>query len=296
MSTASVKLSFVSPREFPMIAEFMAELNKNPKTQCLHCADSVEDILAELNDYQSRRECVFVKCVIGGNLVGVFGGDSDVEKEKVWFWGPFVKEGHNFASVAPMLYNYLERNLPNLKEAMSFNHVENAESTAFFVNRGFIQGDQRAYLYRIQKEKFEGKTNQAPTLYAPDQFDALHQLHEKSFPRTYYSTKELVELNGEKNRIFLKEEDGHLAGYIHVQIEATGMGHVHFLATDEAYRGKGYGKALLSEGVSWLFEQDGCERVHLNVKEKNNARGLYESVGFYEVHAGEWTKWKAEDA
>ena len=74
---------------------------------------------------------------------------------------------------------------------------------------------------------------------------------------------------------------GELAGWI--VMSATGAeADVMTIATTEAARGKGIGRALLTAGLDWAKGR-GAEVVHLEVDESNTAAlGLYSSLGFEE--------------
>ncbi|WP_209371454.1 GNAT family N-acetyltransferase [Brevibacterium renqingii] len=74
---------------------------------------------------------------------------------------------------------------------------------------------------------------------------------------------------------------GELVGWI-VMSAAGGEADVMTIATTEAARGKGIGRALLLAGLDWARER-GAEVVHLEVDERNFAAlALYSSLGFEE--------------
>ncbi|MGO2861203.1 MAG: GNAT family N-acetyltransferase [Brevibacterium sp.] len=72
-----------------------------------------------------------------------------------------------------------------------------------------------------------------------------------------------------------------LAGWV-VMSCAGGEADLMTIATTEAARGQGIGRALLDTGLDWARIQ-GAEVVHLEVDERNaSARALYTSHGFEE--------------
>lgn len=74
---------------------------------------------------------------------------------------------------------------------------------------------------------------------------------------------------------------GELAGWI-VMSGAGAEADVMTIATTEAARGNGVGRALLQAGIDWAKER-GSEVVHLEVDERNAAAlGMYASFGFEE--------------
>lgn len=74
---------------------------------------------------------------------------------------------------------------------------------------------------------------------------------------------------------------GELAGWI-VMSGSGAEADVMTIATTEAARGHGIGRALLEAGIGWAKDR-GAEVVHLEVDERNtSALGLYTSFGFEE--------------
>ncbi|WP_209323499.1 GNAT family N-acetyltransferase [Brevibacterium renqingii] len=74
---------------------------------------------------------------------------------------------------------------------------------------------------------------------------------------------------------------GELVGWI-VMSAAGGEADVMTIATTEAARGEGIGRALLLAGLDWARER-GAAVVHLEVDERNFAAlALYSSLGFEE--------------
>lgn len=74
---------------------------------------------------------------------------------------------------------------------------------------------------------------------------------------------------------------GELAGWIVMSLSGA-EADVMTIATTEAARGRGIGRALLDAGIDWAKDR-GAEVVHLEVDERNtSALGLYASRGFVE--------------
>ena len=74
---------------------------------------------------------------------------------------------------------------------------------------------------------------------------------------------------------------GELAGWI-VMSGAGAEADVMTIATTEAARGKGIGRALLQAGIGWAQDR-GSEVIHLEVDERNVAAlAMYASFGFEE--------------
>ena len=79
--------------------------------------------------------------------------------------------------------------------------------------------------------------------------------------------------------IWMAERDGQVIGKVHLQL-LDGLGGIYGLGVLPEYRGKGYGRAILMDGVKQL-KTSGALEVMLQVATGNqNALGLYESCGF----------------
>jgi len=77
--------------------------------------------------------------------------------------------------------------------------------------------------------------------------------------------------------IYLAYKEDLLIGKVHLVIE-NGLGSIYGLGVLPAYRGKGYGKAILLKSINLL---EGCDQIMLQVEVENeNALSLYKKVGF----------------
>lgn len=97
---------------------------------------------------------------------------------------------------------------------------------------------------------------------------------------------EVIMLPEEEERkgviILLAEKDGEIIGKVHLQL-VSGVGVIYGLGVLPQYRGKGYGRALLMEGIQKL-KQTGARKITLQVVVDNaSALHLYQSSGFVET-------------
>jgi len=82
-------------------------------------------------------------------------------------------------------------------------------------------------------------------------------------------------------RMTVLEQDGSVIGFCAVYKKGIFWGQVLFIVVDQEYRGRGFAKKLLSEALSYLFDQEQCIKVTLVTRIENKAaRTLYESIGF----------------
>jgi GNAT superfamily N-acetyltransferase len=91
-------------------------------------------------------------------------------------------------------------------------------------------------------------------------------------------------LGAPEQAVFVAELDGSVAGWVHVletaSLEADRMAEVGGLVVDEAVRGQGIGKVLMSQAETWA-RQHGCQQLWLrsNILRKE-AHEFYKSLGF----------------
>ena len=75
-----------------------------------------------------------------------------------------------------------------------------------------------------------------------------------------------------------RPEDGRLAAMAGERLRLTGYTEISAVCTDPAFRGRGYARALVSGLVSQALAEGSAPFLH--VKRENEARGLYEALGF----------------
>lgn len=284
-----MELQLVESGEFETIAQFIAAINQFSESQSLHCGTQSVDIFKEMRDYHSRNEFRMVKAVKKGKLIGVLGCDCDDLLQRIWFWGPFVTTGENWSQTALLLYDHFLEITPQAEKLYAY-YNEKAESLrAFYKGKGFEEGKSRILQYAAIKPSIKEQLNQPVKclLYNPGYYAELDALHNAAFPDTYYTTTEMVNLDADKNRIWLAiATENKAVGYIMASENATGEGYIHFLAVNEKHRKKGIGSALLKEAMDWLFWDKKVPIIRLTVTIVNKAQSIYQRVGFTHICTG----------
>ena len=70
-------------------------------------------------------------------------------------------------------------------------------------------------------------------------------------------------------------------GYVYIDVkEESNSADIEFLGTKVSERGKGYGYALLSKALEWIFSNDNMTEISLYMLKNNPVVRLYEKVGF----------------
>lgn len=88
----------------------------------------------------------------------------------------------------------------------------------------------------------------------------------------------------EPEGIFVAEIDGQIVGYITTwQDRDAGIGHIPNIAFRSEYRGRGFGRELISHALSH-FRRSGLTHAKIETLVQNDVgKHLYESLGFREV-------------
>jgi ribosomal protein S18 acetylase RimI-like enzyme len=113
-------------------------------------------------------------------------------------------------------------------------------------------------------------------------------LHDKIFPHTFYSGKDILAKLDETHKVFVYADGDEVLGYVYARVdESSGEGYIEFLGVREEVRRQGVGRRLLMTAVFWLFQEEEVPQIGLNVHGDNaNARSLYEAAGFRLAYTG----------
>ena len=275
----------VEQDELRAMAQFMAEMNARPEQHSLHCDRTVEDLTNNLLAL-SRPEDSFVVAVESGRISGALGGDYNDDKSRMWLWGPFVA-GDNWEEVALALLNGLRAIWPaDLENSYTFFNQTNQRGYNFFLAQGF-QHHGIYHAYKALRPETFPEIPAIPELH-PGQLDSYAALHNLAFPNTFHTGRDILEPLSENRKLFVLAEGDEVQGYVEVSVnQFPPEGYIEFLAVRPGQRGRGLGRTLLTYALHWCFNQRQLPEVNLTVRDDNdNARALYESVGFHLEYTG----------
>jgi ribosomal protein S18 acetylase RimI-like enzyme len=106
-------------------------------------------------------------------------------------------------------------------------------------------------------------------------------------PEAAYGRFLVSQISVSSTAVLVAEDSGRVVGYVYAGIESTNWmklrgpcGAVHDLFVDEAARGLGAGRALLSAAIAWI-QSKGRKQVVLLTKTNNErAQHLFRATGF----------------
>jgi ribosomal protein S18 acetylase RimI-like enzyme len=123
----------------------------------------------------------------------------------------------------------------------------------------------------------------------PDDVAAIEPLHDAEFPGTYASARQLVDggLDGSLVVLVAEVPDAsgpggvRVAGYAAGRVHEDGEGFIDFVVVEEAARGAGVGRRLVTAVTRRLLARSPRGRVALTVQDhRAPARALYRRLGF----------------
>ena len=267
---------------FEEVLEFAARLNGQDVHHIGFFGETRPSIRETLLELQPPASETFHLAVEDGRLVGILGLEIDPEIGRAWLFGPLIDHPH-WQAIADQLYETVQPLIPpGIHEYELFGDVANIHLQEFARRHAFALLGEHAILV-LERSKFAAP--HPPGLvsaYRPAFFDQLEQLHNRLFPHTYFTARQMVEKQGENKRLFILADGDLLQGYAFCKTEpAAGEGYLDFIGVDERFRGRGIGRQLLAAALAWIFSVPEVERVAETVRADNTrALSLYSEFGF----------------
>ncbi|MED3553675.1 GNAT family N-acetyltransferase [Cytobacillus praedii] len=268
------------------VAKFISEMNKIGESHIGYCGNDRFEIAHSLREDLSdiTYNNSFITVYEEDELIGVLGFDADLESNSAEIWGPFIKENkwdvvnhlwnrmvellHDDINSIRMFPNKLNKKVLQLAEELSF--TKHSDQTILNFNKNSISELDEIFILELMEEYFIEMKN----------------LHNQSFPNSYYSGQQIINRLNEDRKVFIIVNDGQLDGYIYAEAEpAYGEASIEFFAVKESKRGKGIGSKLLTAALNWIFTIESIKSITLCVNSSNqNAINLYKKVGFEQIH------------
>ncbi|WLR54714.1 GNAT family N-acetyltransferase [Mesobacillus subterraneus] len=281
-----VQIEFMKNDEVDIVAKFISEINSVEESHIGYCGKDPKEIAYSLREDISDIPCdhCFLTVYEEGRLIGVLGFDADLESNSAEVWGPFVKCDRR--DIVNPLWNRMIELLPEEINSISlFPNSKNKQVLQLANDFSFTRHSDQTILNFNRNRTAE--LDEVPILELKEEyFKEMKQLHDQSFPDTYYNGQQIIARLNEDRKVFIIVKNGHLSGYIYVEAQPEyGEASIEFFAVEESERGKGIGRELLTVALKWLFTIESIESITLCVNSSNqNAINLYKKVGFQHVH------------
>jgi ribosomal protein S18 acetylase RimI-like enzyme len=268
---------------FDELVQFAARLNREGIHHIGFFGEDEADVRASLAECLILPAEGFMMAYDQDQLVGIFGVDADPEINRAWLFGPLVEHA-DWHTIADQLYGSVLPLIPaNIHDRDLFCDVQNVHMEEFAARHGFPLHSENAVMTLARGNYIpSAKRVSRVILYEEGFFDQFEKLHDKLFPKAYFTARQIVEKRNRNHHLILAVDDDRLLGYHFCKIEPESeSGYIDFIGTHSSVRGRGIGADLLASGVEWMLSTPTTKRISLTVNADNiPARNLYEKIGF----------------
>ena len=283
------------PDEHDALLRFIAALNQPGEQHCLHLADTVAGIRADIERDEIDLGNDFLLATDASGWLGAAGLARNGEQG--WLLGPWTRDANDSATRAILLQALMQR--PGLALLRTFSDVRCVAINAELASAGLLPfGGGHVMQTRRSAWYDEGAALAAQTVDEAVDADepALAELHREAFPRSWLAAEDLLPHARKHGKMLVAKDAAQgLLGSLCLSLNtALAEADVEFLAVQSAAQRSGVGRALLRAALREAFLGARCECVNLVVNDTNpNAKRLYESSGFEHLFTGVGMRWPA---
>lgn len=263
------------------VAHFVARLNATTDNQIGYWGTQAGDIAQSFEDFTpSAADNVWV-ALENEQIIGVFGFDSDLDLSRAWLYGPIV-EHDDWALVAAKLWQAVQTVMPaSIGEYEIFCSVKNKKCRQFALQQGFRHNGDAAIL-RFSQAALDKLPKVENFEISPPYYQQFEILHDRLFPLTYYSGRQILERRNDLCKVFVVTQADVLHGYTYVEVDPEfGEGSIDFVGVSDDVRGKGIGVQVMAMALRWMFSFESVSEITLTCNPNNTAAlALYTKIGF----------------
>ena len=263
------------------MARWLAATNQTLEDQIGYLGEDPAEVEHSLlNDLPVLDNSVFIHSDDGD--VGFLGFEELVESDLVLLYGPIVRSP-DWDEAADALFEALTPLLPQGEKRLELYFHEKNENVARFADRHAFEPVPDVFLQRFTRSALRAvEPTELPTL-DPADAEELLELHANLFPR---GGENIVERQGEHEKIFVVKKDGKIAGYTDVAVNPKfPEGYVEYVAVNPEFRGQRIGDLLMAAALTWMFSFEHIQETWLTTYEDNvTAQKLYARHGFETIH------------
>lgn len=269
--------------ELDGLAALAAAMQSRPDRQLTYLSADAEAIAEELDELGEWTATSAV-AEVDGEVVGWLVGETDDEVGRVWWLGPAVVDDQDWAPTATALYEAAAALLPDGIDEEEFAVPETfADLIGWSAGHGF-SADPGSLALDLHGEPATGHVRDDLTIrpVEPGDLGVVDALHDRLFPDTHWTGRQIVEEAEPKHHRLVAELDGTVVGYVAAEVQADDSGYLDYLGVDPDHQSGGIGTALVA-AASTVLRDAGAGKLHLTVREANTAaRRLYGRLGFVE--------------
>lgn len=282
----SVRLRAPRRDEVGPLLRFIAALNQPGEQHCLHLAESVPGIEADL-EREGVDVCAdFLLAVDAGGWRGAAGLQRDGGQG--WLLGPWTRDPADAAARRALLHALCGR--PDLSVLRSFSNADCSAINADLIAAG-LRPTGGGHVMQAQRGAWHDDGERVHTVAEAVDADApaLAALHREAFPGTWLAPEDLLaHARAHGRMLVVRDAAQRLLGSLCLSFNTRlPEADVEFVAVQPAARRAGVARALLRAALREAFDGGRCACVNLVVNDTNpGARRLYEASGFRHLFTG----------
>ncbi len=273
------------PSDFERLVDFIARLNVDLTHHIGYFGTTPADIAHALDDLYPPLVEGVVLAVDGAALIGVLGLELDEEIGRAWLYGPLI-DHPDWHPLADQLYAAAGARIPAaIGQHELFCEAQNLNCQQFAARHHFQPLGQHI-TFTLHRAGLDAVPLGTAAEWDPRYFDQFSALHERTFPRAYYTARQMIDRQNSCTRLWIDAVGDDLRGYLFGKADPdVGEGYIDFIGVDERFRRQGIGRQLLTTALHWMFSLPEVEHAGLTVNAANTAAvHLYDSFGFEREH------------
>lgn len=268
-------------KDLDELSLFLSESNKRKESHIGFCGEQVEEIKQTLKeDFVSHDDDInfFIARNNIGKIIAAIGLDVDGTVAEVW--GPFNQVSS--IKLQCQLWEKLVNENPIIQEYYFFINKENTQQQEFMKELAAKKTGEHLTLV-IKERNFNKVSEMKSTPYVTGDFNDFENLHNDTFPRTYYDARTITKRLGDGNSLkVLKNELNEFQGYAYFEVDAEmGEASLEYISISTEAQNKGLGTMLLKEVLTEMFSYTPINEIKLTVENANSqANHVYMKAGF----------------
>ncbi|MEK5038658.1 GNAT family N-acetyltransferase [Sporosarcina sp. FSL K6-3457] len=268
-------------KELEELSRFLSEINQQKESHIGYCGGKEEEIYETLKEDFVSDDGVIKFFIARSNtreIVAAIGLDVDESSAEVW--GPFNQTSS--VQLQHQLWEQLVNGNPTVQTFHFFINKENIEQQAF-MNELKAEKTGEHLILDIEEQDFNRVSEIKSTFFIQSDFQAFEQLHNETFPSTYYDAKTITERLSDKNMLrVLKTESTELQGYAYFEVDIEmAEASVEYIGIAKKAQNQGLGTILLKEVLTEMFSYPQISEIKLCVDNANSqANHVYIKAGF----------------
>ena len=280
-----INIEKMTESTFEQAVELISRLQSDNSHHIGYFGTTSEELIPYIKELEPNWKETSLLAYEGKQLIGLLIIEYDLELEHAWLHGPMV-DYIDWQTVANTLIStsMLEIIPKSIQDLELCGDVSNDNLRLFAEAHKFKSSDPSALLSFKCKDLEKLNSIQDPNIIKLNEefFESFQQLHDKIWPNSYFSGKQLIERRSDRNKILLNIVGKKLRGYIRGGVEPGGKeGYIDFVTVNEDDRRKGIGKGLVTAITKWLLSSFEITSVGLSVYDTNiPAVNLYKKIGF----------------